>query len=82
MYHNVLLEELECAIVKLTPSTINYQGSHDSKTLTNSKGCFAQTDVISNKSTRTIRSIKTINLRGTTLLGTHLNLKKMGYAPI
>ena len=48
----------------------------------NQKDALPQTDAISNKSNKTIGSIKTINLKGTIPLGTRLNPKKMRYAPI
>ena len=44
------------------------------------KDALPQTDVILNQSTRTIRSMKTINLEETILLGIRLNPTKMGYA--
>ena len=44
------------------------------------KDALPQIDAISNISNKTIKSIKTINLKGTTPLGTRLNLNKMGYS--
>ena len=77
MYHNVLpLEAGVCNSQTNPPQQHTTKGVMITKLSQTQKDALPQTDAISNKSTRTIRSIKTINLKGTTSLGTRLNLNK------
>ena len=82
MYHHIVLPRGAGVFNSQTdpPQQDVTKGIMIAKLSQTQKDALPQTDVISNKSNKTIKSIKTINLKGTTPLGTRLNLKKMGYA--